>query len=293
MRWGGVVVVLGGLSIWSQVGSAEPVSELSSDCGRQASDFRIYASMHYREPPDFCAGSCIAELKTIYARELYAGRIPEGEPKEAEVKEVARRQDPKRPAVLDIEHLPFGDFEEARESAAIYNRVMGWFKEAAPDVDASWYAVAQYRNTRISRKPPGTEPFQIWQEYNDSVASIGRTADFVALSFYNWSKDIALWEADARRAAEEARRVYRDRAILAYVWPRFHDHGPEDGAWMPAEQWRRVLEVSHEILDGLIIWGGHEWKDGPLRDGEWDEAAPWWVETKAFMAETGLCPLPQ
>ena len=62
-----------------------------------------------------------------------------------------------------------------------------------------------------------------------------------------------------------------------FLWPRYEENKPTDvtGQYMPADFWRLQLETCRQYADGIVIWGG--WQE------QWDENAPWWVETKKFL----------
>jgi hypothetical protein len=47
--------------------------------------------------------------------------------------------------------------------------------------------------------------------------------------------------------------------------------------YISPEFWRAQLNFCYKHADGIVIWGG--WQQ------EWDNDAPWWLETKKFLKD--------
>ncbi|HVW70115.1 MAG TPA: hypothetical protein VHB68_14150 [Steroidobacteraceae bacterium] len=117
-----------------------------------------------------------------------------------------------------------------------------------------------------------------WYSINRSSAIIAAKVDYLFPSLYTFYDDPAGWELTSRAVIKEARQY--GKPVYPFLMPEFHDSNAKlRDTQIPPEFWRRQLELCRELADGLVIWGG--W----LR--LWDEEAPWWVETKSFMASLG------
>lgn len=98
-------------------------------------------------------------------------------------------------------------------------------------------------------------------------------ADFTAPSLYARHPDPQQW----LRVAVNAIAMAKDFGEICYpfLWPEFYDGSPYAGQPVPVDFWRLQIEVCERYADGAIIWGGY------LK--QWDESAPWWVATKAYL----------
>lgn len=114
-----------------------------------------------------------------------------------------------------------------------------------------------------------------WHVTSRRSRVIAEKVDYLFPSLYTFYDDPRGWEVAARAVLEEARQ-YR-KPVYPFLWPEFHDSNPQlKFQPVPREFWRRQLEVCRECADGLVLWGGFK--------ELWDEAAPWWLETKSFVS---------
>jgi len=94
-------------------------------------------------------------------------------------------------------------------------------------------------------------------------------------SLYTFYNDQKSWDIYAKGMIEEARRY--NKPVYVFLWPEFHvSNRILKGKEIPAKFWRHQLELCRGLADGIVIWGG--WQE------RWKEDAPWWIETKAFLA---------
>jgi hypothetical protein len=118
-----------------------------------------------------------------------------------------------------------------------------------------------------------------WKECNQQGDDIAPRVDAVFPSLYTFYNDPKSWDIYARGMIEEARRYHKP--VYVFLWPEYHpSNSLLKGTNVGPQFWRHQLEFCRGLADGIVIWGG--WQE------EWREDAPWWVETKAFMA--GLHP---
>ncbi len=118
---------------------------------------------------------------------------------------------------------------------------------------------------------------------DDELRPLARKVDILFPSLYTYYDDVEGWRTYARITLEEARRF--GKPVYAFLWPEFHDSNEKlKGHYLPVDFWRMEMELCYELADGIVIWGG--WQQ------TWDDHAPWWIETKAFLAEHGMTVLP-
>ncbi len=150
-------------------------------------------------------------------------------------------------------------------------------RQTAPELKFGFYDQAP-RGTYWPIMTNSQKELAEWHSINRSSAIIATQVDYLFPSLYTFYDDPAGWELTSRAIIKEARQY--GKPIYPFLWPEFHNSNAKlKDTQVPGQFWRRQLELCREMADGLVIWGG--W----LR--LWDEEAPWWVETKAFMASLG------
>jgi hypothetical protein len=151
-----------------------------------------------------------------------------------------------------------------------------WFKEAAPSVKVGYYGVPPVRNYWDALQPIDSPKYIAWQKANDRVASIARFADILFPSVYTFYVDEDGWLKYAVKQIQEARRCGGGKPVYIFLWNQYHPSDKKlSGKYLPPGYWGMELETARKYADGLVIWGG--WPDS------WNEAAPWWLETKRFL----------
>jgi hypothetical protein len=116
--------------------------------------------------------------------------------------------------------------------------------------------------------------------------------DAIYPSLYTFYPDQDGWLKYALANISEARRY--GKPVYVFLWPQYHESDPAV-AWrfIPADYWRLELETAKQYADGIVIWGGWQYSGKRLNWLlEWDDTAPWWIETQDFMADHGLVPTP-
>jgi hypothetical protein len=176
---------------------------------------------------------------------------------------------------LDIENwLHDGESDAAiNADVAKFIQVAELARKAAPGGQFGFYGVVPLRTywpIVLNR----ADALQAWHHMNELSAPIAAHTDYVLPSLYTFYEDPAGWEKAARAVLEEAHRY--GKPVYPFLWFEYHNSSATlAGKQVPPEAWRRELEICYQYADGVVLWGGFGKK--------WDEQAPWWQETLAFM----------
>jgi hypothetical protein len=182
--------------------------------------------------------------------------------------------------VIDIEHWPVvGDPAAIAESVKKYETVLQWFKTSAPGVSAGLYGVLSIRDYWRAIQEQGPPGYAAWQKQDDSLASIAPFVDVLFPSVYTFYEDRSGWQKYAIAQIQEARRLSRGKPVYIFLWPQYHPSNKKLGnTFLPGDYWRTELETGRKYADGVVIWCCSN-------SLTWDEKAPWWLETRAFLKE--------
>lgn len=247
--------------------------------------FPVFDAMLYRNKPDLSAAGLLPIVGA------YAGhfgdtwhRVPSQFPPKGKVQQVAREAVGKASlAFLDIEHWPQkGSQVTVADSVNKYVQVAQWFREAAPGLALGYYGIPPLQDYWRAIDSTSSAEYVSWMSDNDRLRPLANTVDIFFPSLYTFYDDREGWRRQAIAQIAEARRYGGGKPIYVFLWPQFHDSNP-DLAWkyLPTDFWRLELDTARQYADGIVIWGG--W--GPENDSvEWNERAPWWTTTKAFLS---------
>jgi hypothetical protein len=175
---------------------------------------------------------------------------------------------------LDIENWPLQSVSatKRRENAAKLARVIDIARQAAPAAHLGFYGILP----GITYWPllRHDDAYRQWLAVNREMAPLASLVDAVFPSLYTFYDDLDGWRIYARQTLIEARRY--GKPVYAFLWPEFHDSSRAlRGHEISREYWRAELDLCAELADGVVLWGG--WRR------RWNENAPWWQETLAFM----------
>jgi hypothetical protein len=184
--------------------------------------------------------------------------------------------------VIDIEEWPLvGDPATVAESVKKYQTVIGWFKTSAPDSRVGLYGVLPIPDYWKAVQGKGSAGYAAWQKQNDSLASIAPSVDVLFPSLYTFYEDRNGWQKYAIAQIQEARKSAAGKPVFVFLWPQYHVSNKKlANTFLPGDYWRMELETARKYADGLVIWCCSNKQT-------WDEKAPWWLETKGFLKETG------
>jgi hypothetical protein len=177
---------------------------------------------------------------------------------------------------LDYEDWPLLRVAEPKvaENMQKLTRVMQIAHEAAPAAIIGYYDVIPCRDywSLIKNNQQIIRQLQACDARGDELS---QHVDVVMPSLYTFYNDPQGWDIYAGELLNAARRYHKP--VYAFLWPEFHVGNPIlKGHNLPANFWRHELEFCKARADGIVIWGG--WQE------HWDEQAPWWLETKSFLA---------
>jgi hypothetical protein len=177
---------------------------------------------------------------------------------------------------LDYESWPLFRMPEPTFAANIENlkAVVKIAHDVAPAAKIGYYDIVPCRDYwSLVKNDQAT--IKQWQDCNVRVEDLAQYVDVVMPSLYTFYNDPHGWDIYAAALLDAARRYHKP--VYAFLWPEFHvSNSLLKGQNIPASFWRHELEFCRSRADGIVIWGG--WQV------EWDEQAPWWLETKAFLA---------
>ncbi len=189
--------------------------------------------------------------------------------------------------VIDIEHWPVtGDPATVAESLKKYQTVIKWFKTPAPSLKIGLYGVLPIRNYWDAIQEKDSPRYAAWQRENDSLASIAQSTDLLFPSIYTFYEDRSGWQKYAIAQIRETRRYAGGKPVYVFLWPQYHVSNRRlANTFLPGDYWRMELETARKYADGIVIWccSNAPWP-------KWDDKAPWWLETQAFMREIGPPP---
>jgi hypothetical protein len=180
-------------------------------------------------------------------------------------------------AILDIEHWPMkGDHAVVSESLSRYSTVLQWFHQALPGLKVGYYGVPPIRDYWRAVKGPTAKEYLAWQAENDALQSLASEVDILFPSLYTFYPEREGWVDYAIAQIREARRYGNGKPVYVFLWPAYHESNALlGGSSIEPGFWKLQLETARIHADGIVIWGG----GGSL----WNEQAPWWKITKAFM----------
>ena len=186
--------------------------------------------------------------------------------------------------IKDFDGVVFLDYEEwplsGAPSAAIAGNVAKFIRVAelahqtAPRATFGFYGLLPCREywglVNNDRKK-----IDDWKECSRQGEAIANHVEVIFPSLYTFYNDQRSWDVYARGMIQEARRY--KKPVYVFLWPEFHvSNRLLGGTEIPAKFWRHELDFCRGLADGIVIWGG--WQE------QWREDAPWWMETKAFVA---------
>jgi hypothetical protein len=177
---------------------------------------------------------------------------------------------------LDYEMWPTsqGSAADVSKNIGKLNRVLQVAHETLPAAKIGYYNVIPcwdywgfVNNDR--------QKIQQWQSCNVRIGELAQHVDIVMPSLYTYYNDPKGWDLYATALLQAAHRY--GKPVYAFLWPEFHvSNRLLKDQNLPANFWRHELEFCKARADGIVIWGGYQ--------KQWDEQAPWWLETKAFLA---------
>lgn len=280
---GVVTALIALISLDARMPYAACAQGTSSTSGRH---FPVFDAMLYRNKPDLSATGMLP-IVGAYAGHFGATwyRVPSQLPPKEKVQQVAREAVVKASlAFLDIEHWPQkGSLATVADSVNKYVQVAQWFREAAPGIALGYYGIPPVQDYWRAIDSASSADYVSWMSDNDRLRPLADTVDIFFPSLYTFYDDREGWRRQAIAQITEARRYGGGKPIYVFLWPQFHNSNP-DVAWkyLPTDFWQLELNTARQYADGIVIWGGWGPENRPV---DWNELAPWWTTTKAFLAK--------
>jgi hypothetical protein len=187
--------------------------------------------------------------------------------------------------VIDIEEHDW-DFRTDLTSEQITTRINKWkkllsvFRTHMPNTKLGVYLSMPQRNWLAVCGDPGKRAarYTAWHNLNLKLKPLGSAVDIIFPSVYAFYDDYAsrkCWPAYAKAQIKEA-RIY-GKPVWAFHWMKYKSNRN----WIARSDWRLHLETMYAAADGLAIWS-------MAGDDAWSWSAPWWLETKDFLADKQL-----
>ncbi len=216
-------------------------------------------------------------------------------------REFARRLDPRRLFVINIEHwATTGSAAVIQESIRKLSSVVDIIREENPTVVLGIYRMLPVRDYSTPVTYGYDSPrYDAWAANNAALQELADKVDVIMPSIYTFYPDYyedgspRLFERDrwvtyATANLLEARQY--GKPVISYIWPFYHGGGgsadpnaPDYRYWkyqpIGGEFWKLILETNYAYADGTIIWAG--------LDFDFDPDSAWWMESLAFVDQVG------
>ena len=255
----------------------------SASAGSTNSQFVIFDATQYQGKPDLSVYG-IKPLPIVYGHFLWQDhKVKASLPKPYFVKKVVgHKRYQSNYLCLDVEHWPIDDEETISESIRKYLSLLHTVRDIRPDAKIGYYGIPPKRDYFAAIGQQTSERYRAWQNINMQLTKLGAEVDIVFPSLYTFYNRPLEWRRYAIGNIEAARTY--NKPVLPFLWPQYHESSRLRGLnYIAAEFWSLQLDTVAIHADGLVIWGGWDFKQN--RPAEWDENAPWWQVTKRFLID--------
>lgn len=256
---------------------------VQGQAGSQKREFPVFDAMGFSQKPNL-RDYGIKPITVAYSGFLFeGGKIPEDlatlpdRSRIIAIDQIAAQSTDT--LVIDIEHWPLiGDPAIVADSIRKYETVIKWFKMSTTS-KVGYYSIVPVRNYWAAVQAKDSPEYKAWQKSNDNMAPVAQLADIFFPSIYTFYDDRAGWSKYAVAQIQEARRYAGGKPVYVFLWPQYHGSNKTiGGAFLPGDYWRMELETARKYADGIVFWCCSSKQ-------QWDDNAPWWVETKSFLKE--------
>lgn len=277
-RW--TVVAKNGFSevsgpVWSFTTTSEP---LAAQPHTQPA-FRMFDSTLHTGKPDLSADG-VERLAFLNSSDLWTWGSSPTQPDEITVRKVMSRFGAGDLVALDIEHWPVANYSGAPSvkidaNIAKLRRVANIASDQAPDVKLGYNALLPL----LSYYAPTTERadwMTYWKTNNKRLEAVAEKVDVIFPSLFNFEPNQKRWVTYAKANIAEAKKY--GKPVYVVLWHTYHgSHAQLAGEPIPPDFWKLQLETVRSAgANGVVIRSDQA--------QPWDENAPWWVETKEFIA---------
>lgn len=247
-------------------------------------NFKIFDGTMYSNRPSFVEYG-IHPLKVIYASALWPNKqARDGVPDLAVIAKLAEEFKSNNADILclDIEHWSIQG-NNKNKNLEKYQKTIQLFKKSLKDSQIGYYGLMPERNYWASMEDGKGKKNIIWQNTNIEHAAFAKSnLDVIFPSLYTFYNNQEDWAKFAIEHIKEAKKY--GKPVYAFLWPLYH----ESNFWRKHEYignkyWRLQLETVFKHADGVVIWGGWDFKNS--KPFVWDEQSEWWQETKNFIKD--------
>ena len=187
----------------------------------------------------------------------------------------------KVPYILDIEAWKVRhDVDDFTASKSIdkYILVIDTMKKARPDLKFGYFGLPPVKGPIIETQP-SQKLLNEWHHALERSRRLVAHVDVLCPECYTYFNNREAWVRYVHLTLKEAKSY--GKPIYPFVWSEFMDSTPLRGQFIPRDFWKLQLDLLNKQCDGIIVWGGPDFNTHQKR--EWDENAPWWIETKALI----------
>jgi hypothetical protein len=253
----------------------------SAAYGSGKNKFIIFDATQYRGKPDLSAYG-IKTLPIVYGHFLWKDRkVKASLPNTNFVKQILlqKRYDSYY-LCLDVEHWSIDTEETISDSVRKYRSLLRAVRDIRPQAKIGYYGIPPKRDYFAAIDHQTSERYRKWQDINIQLAGLGEEVDLIFPSLYTFYNKPSEWRRYAIGNITAA-RAYK-KPVLPFLWPQYHESNRLRGLnYIAPEYWTLQLETLAQHADGMVIWGGWDFKHN--RPADWDEEAPWWKATKRFI----------
>jgi len=246
--------------------------------------FKIYEALIYDEKPDMSVYGIetltILNHTTLWNPNNTRNNIPD---KETISNLTHGLLKDKEIVVINIEHWPLVGATDSTIEKSInkYVKTLQGFKKEAKSLNVGLYSMIPERNYWAPVSGRQSENFTEWRKRNNILKPIEEEVDIFFPSLYTFYNDKDEWLIYAKAQIEEARRLNPIKPVYVFLWPQYHNSNSKIGLeFISKEFWRMQIETAKKYADGLVIWGGWDFKNNNRL--KWNPNAEWWAITKEF-----------
>lgn len=258
-----------------------------------ASSFMVFDATLYKGKPDMQAAG-LTPLPLVYesvADPAWSKTDRTNLPSQSSLtKAVKKSAEGSNLVCLDFEAWPLtSTLTSLNEPITKLLTILQWSKQAAPNVKFGFYGVPPIQEYWGPASGPTSEKGKAWLNASAKLAPLADKVDVIFPSLYTFYTDQDQWESFAINQIQQAKKY--NKPVYVFLWPQYHDSNFLLGTkYIPRSYWKRQLQVAYKYADGLVIWGGWDFKKPG--QAQWDENAEWWQETKAFISTLKTAPNP-
>jgi len=254
--------------------------------------FTLYDATLYRDKPDLSQFG-IKPIEVFYTQHVWPKGHSRDLPPPFEGVNHRLKKTSAKPGdfiVLDFEHWPLQGYRYKPWKYTIsinnYTETIERFRACRPDLSYGFFGVIPVNNFKRAISDPASKSYRIWRGDVQRLIPLTAKIDAAFPVAYTYNDDPEAWGTYFSATMFEVKSIF-DGEVYPFIWPQYFDHAPTPEHlrlnYMKVSLWRHQLETVFKKADGVVIWGGWDFKN--KRAADWDDEAPWWNATKTFISE--------